>query len=67
MSVTAANILLALEIIAQLADKANRLALVVHKAQSEGRDITQAELDEAKAGAKNALDSLGAALEEDRS
>ena len=67
MSVTAANILLVLEIIARLSAKSNKLALVVHKAQSEGRDITEEELNEARDSAKSAIDSLGDALEEDHS
>ena len=61
---SATNIILALDVILRLSAKAQQLATVVRQAQTEGRDITQEELGEAKADAQKAVDSLNDALKE---
>lgn len=53
-----ANIAILVELLLQLALKAGEYAVLVRKAQSEGRDITKEELDQLAAGAQASLDEL---------
>lgn len=58
----ATNILLAFKVVGDLTTTAAKVTEMIIKAQSEGRDVTQDEVNEAKDLAKGSIDKLRDAL-----
>ena len=58
-----ANIAIIVELLLQLALKAGEYAVVVRRAQSEGRDVSPEELDSLAANAQASLDELQRAID----